>query len=432
MSVRSRPATLGGAAWLGRWWSLLVVLAALAAVTVTEPYANGPPIRSDGVGYHLWTRALLDGDLSFRAYKDQEAIYPAPRGGGLYVNKYPPGVALFRLPVMAPLVDRRPGAPLISPAEHLANQLCGAAALVAVCWLCLRTCRLLAVPPADAHLALLTTTFGTGLFHYATYDASFSHVYSALAAAFLVWLGARAVVAGHERLPGPATAAACFFLVLFRNTNVLLLAALATVYLDGRRRRGMLRRRDACRDLAAVLVGACAAAAVQLAYNYHGSGRLTLNSYVEERFLWDRPMQAAVVWSFERGLFTYYPVLAVVLAAAWLGRQTRPAAAVSTLLVLAYVALYGFWWSWHLGMGFGHRGFVELAPAAAVLLAAALGEAPGRRRAALSACAVVCALVTLELMAGYWRGSLPMWHASGRDYGQHVWGAQSFLGPLLG
>ncbi|MFQ3237104.1 MAG: hypothetical protein ACI9C4_002682, partial [Paraglaciecola sp.] len=30
------------------------LIALLAWVTITQPYNNSPPIRSDGAGYHVW------------------------------------------------------------------------------------------------------------------------------------------------------------------------------------------------------------------------------------------------------------------------------------------------------------------------------------------------------------------------------------------
>ncbi len=91
-----------------------LTLAALAVVlgwvTLTRPYDNGPPIRSDGLGYHLWTYALLRGDLNFacyrEAYADADCFVPGDPARGFWHNKYAPGVALVRLPVMAFLADR--------------------------------------------------------------------------------------------------------------------------------------------------------------------------------------------------------------------------------------------------------------------------------------------------------------------------------------
>jgi hypothetical protein len=413
--------------WLGRWWSLVIVVAAVAYVTAFQPYDNGPPIRSDGEGYHIWTRALLEGDLSFRKYKTVPGIYLADPNRDVYQNKYPPGVALIRLPVMAFLVDRRPGAPLISPAEHWANLVLSGLALAVVCFLCLRTAWLLSLPPWPTHVALLTLIFGTGLFHYGTYDACFSHIYSAMGTALLIWLGVRTVVHRRAYLPALATGVACFLFLLIRNTNVILLAALAAAYFHARRRQGVFAPRSALRDLAVMGSGSAAAVAMQLGYNAFAHGALVFSSYGSESFAWDRPMQFAVLLSYNRGLFTYYPIVALVLACAWAVGRTRWAAFWFSLAMFAYVTLYGFWSGWDLGGGFGHRGFVELMPSGIVLFAAALSAQSQRQRIAISGCALVCTLATLQFMWAYWHGSLSYYGATYEVYWDLVCGRKSFL-----
>src|SRR5579871_1862340 len=126
--VRMKP-------FIHRWWSLVVIVGLTVPVACFQPWKNGPPIRSDGEGYHLWTRALLEGDLSFRRHAGKAGLFLADPVRIIYQNKYPPGVALLRFPVMAFLVDRRPGSPAISRAEHGANVVLSAAALVAACYL---------------------------------------------------------------------------------------------------------------------------------------------------------------------------------------------------------------------------------------------------------------------------------------------------------
>jgi hypothetical protein len=345
---------------------------------------------------------------------------------GIYANVYPPGLALLRLPVMAFLVQWGPGAPLFSAAEHWANLVLAALALVAVCWLCLRTCELLGVDCSARHRALLALVFGTGLFHYATYDACFTHIYSALGAALLMWLGVRAVERGDTRPNALAAAVACFLLVLVRNTNVVLIGALAVAYVGWRWRRGG-KLSESVRGLAGLLTGTAGGAAVQLAVNWLFYHRPTLSSYGNQTFLLDHPMQLAVLFSYERGLFSYYPVVGVVLAAAWLVRRTRAAAAWFTLLVLAYATLYGFWWSWMLGGGFGHRGFVELMPLALVLFAVALSELPARGRLLAGYGALAATVVTLQFLLAYWRGFLPCQGATGAVYWACICGRRSLL-----
>ena len=405
-----------GTAWQ-RWSSLVFLAVILIPVTLLQPYRNGPPIRSDGEAYHLWTRLLLEGDLSFARYKKVQAIDPPLDPlHGQYTNRYPPGLALLRFPVMLFLVQLGPGSPLISPAEHWANLVLGALALLAIGFLTLSTCKLLGIESSVSQRALLVLVFGTGLFHYATYDACFSHIYSALSVALLAWQGVRALVRGNEWPNRLLTALGCFFLVLIRNTNVILILVLALAYLGWQRRRSAAGRPFRIRGLAGAIAGTGLAAVLQLIINWYYNGKPVLSSYGAETFLWDQPRQWSVLFSYERGLFSYYPVLAVVLAAAWRVRRTRLAAAWFTGLVLAYATLYGFWWCWMLGGGFGHRGFVELMPLAALLFAAALREMTPQRRTVVYQAALVATIITLHFMLTYWQGSLPCMGTTGERY----------------
>src|SRR5438132_500382 len=51
-----------------RWCGVSLVAAVAALCTAWPPYANAPPIRSDGLGYHAWTRAILTWDFTFCRY----------------------------------------------------------------------------------------------------------------------------------------------------------------------------------------------------------------------------------------------------------------------------------------------------------------------------------------------------------------------------
>jgi hypothetical protein len=391
-----------------RWLSLIVIILITVPVACFQPWKNGPPIRSDGEGYHLWTRALLECDLSFRRHAGETGLFLADSERTIYQNKYPPGVALLRFPVMAFLVDRRPGAAAISWAEHTANVVFSAAALLAVCYLSLRTCQLLTLDISSSHAGLFAGVFGTGLFHYATYDSCFSHIYSALGVALLLWLGVRTIVRRDKNLPPLLTALTCLLFILIRNTNILVLAMMALAYGYGRQQRGILSFKNGCVDLGILGLGAGSAALLQLLYNSYASGRFALSSYGEETFLWNHPHQFAVLFSYDRGLFSYYPIVAVMLICAWALRPLRVAAAGFSFLLLSYVVLYGFWSSWQLGCGFGHRGFVELMPLGIVLFAAALGQLSPHWRRCAGVMALLCTAFTVAFMVRYWRGTLPM------------------------
>lgn len=96
-------------------------------------------------------------------------------------------------------------------------------------------------------------------------------------------------------------------------------------------------------------------------------------------------------------------------------------------LISTFVTIYGFWISWYLGGGMGHRGFVELMPFAAVILAAALPELAPRYRIVVVALGTVSAFVTLEIMCGYWTGTFPFSGASQGVFWKNAVGRASLL-----
>jgi hypothetical protein len=403
---------------------LMLLAALLVAVVLREPFRNGPPIRDDGAGYHAWTRAILKRDLSFCMWEGHaDLISYVDPAREMCQNKYPLGLALLHFPFMAPLVDLTPGAPLISPAEHRMCLALGAATLWIIAALLTWAGALLKVPAWRSTTIVLVTLFGTGLFHYSTYDASFSHVHSGLCAALLLTLAIRERERGRP-MPIALLVLCGFFIVAIRMTSAILLAELSLAYLLWNKHR----LRDA--TLRAVLpaaLGGVAAIAIQLAYNRYAVGRFTLSSYGEESFLFDRPMQASVVASYERGLVTYFPVFALALALGFVFPVSRGWTALLAAQTASLVVLYGYWHSWMLGGGFGHRGFVELGPLVAVVLFMALRELPMRFALLAAAASVSCGLVTLQVMVGYWRGSFPMGEATAEDYWKHLRMVESTL-----
>jgi hypothetical protein len=333
-----------------------------------------------------------------------------------HICKYPPGVALLRLPLMAFVVDPERNGPPYSEGEHWVCLTVAAFALLAIASLCLCVCERLGVSPLFRHAAVLLMTFGTGLFHYGTYDASFSHVYSALGAAVLLWIGVVAVQDRTGRLPLVLTPFVLILLLLVRNTNVLTIAFWSLgLFAWGWSQR---LRSITCwfRNAAVVAAGVGSGVAIQLALNYNAFGRFQLSSYGQESFDLSRFMLSDVMFSYDRGLFTYYPIFLVALLAGLIARPTRLLTMGVMLLVLAYGTLYGYWHSWQLGSGFGHRGFVDMVPLVVPGLALSLDRIGNQWRRLVLSTSVAAAMLTLMVMIGYWSGRYPQCAATQDQY----------------
>jgi hypothetical protein len=385
----------------------------LGSVTACQPYRNGPAIRSDGSGYHIWTFALKK--LNFHFCEYQVLGYTEQAGvAGRCVAKWPPGVALFRFPVMVWFVDVD-NHTAFSNGEHWVSLIFGAGLTFAIYLLGLSILRRMSIDALEAQVVLFLLFFGTGLFHYGTYDNSFSHIYSAFGSTILMWQLMRIHQEGGGEASWWASALAAgvgFFMILFRNTNALILLFYVALVAMSSTSRATKRR-----VLLGVAAGSAVAICIQLAYNSYATGHFSASSYVNESFVWNRPMMRWVLLSYERGLFTYYPVVLLVLAFGLARRTSRAFTFALLLLVLAYAARYGFWHSWYLGGGFGHRGFVELVPL--MIPAIGLGLRDIRHRATrrwLLAAASAALFVPLQVMLAYWNGSFPKESVSGTDY----------------
>jgi hypothetical protein len=409
---------------LRRYWSLILIGAATTFVAALQPFDNGPPIRSDGFGYHAWTYAILRGDLNFVGHANETYAFRETRPG-YWGNTYPPGVAVARLPIMALLVGNgdRFGRPTVG--EHVAAVVLSALALLATAVFLFSVCRTAGAGYDAANVAVLAVVFGTGLFHYATYDASYSHVWSALGLTALVTLAARRQ---GGRIPFVWLVLLPAWLVLVRNTNVFALGILGGAHLLLGPKYLGLSLQTAFRNTAWFAAGTAVGIGVQLGLNTYAYGRFTVSSYEGQLFVWGRPMQWSVLTSVaEHGLFPYYPATALLLLLPFAVRRLWPAAIGFAVLLGIYCTLYGYWNMWNLGASFGHRGFVDVLPLGAPLLAVSLTELSRWSRRAAVLGALLCVYATVSLMAGYWRRTVPYHAIAPRTYLEHILGREQLI-----
>jgi hypothetical protein len=431
-------------AWLRRvlrrapLWLIIPLLICSGGALAANHGDGLPAIRWDGVGYYAWTEALLHGDLSFCQWS-QDRGFNAISGGhvahpGRCENKYPPGLAVLRLPVMAPialLTDHQSDRTLnISDAEEHASEWLGIAALLITATLMWATLRRLGVASRRAQLLVLALIFGTGLFDYGAFDSSYTHVYSAALFAALIYVG----VTATQRRSAP-NAILVFLLSLFiawmREPDILPLALLAAAWAwhqsrapTGRRRLGTI----AC-AIAPVPAGIAVALALQVAYSRWATGGWTLNSYGSERLSLARHFEPDVLFSYNHGLFTWYPVIGLMLIIGLWRRASRPWAWLAASAIASLTLVYGSWDIWSLGVSMGMRGMVDVVPLVAVAAGVAIADLPRRTLGAVFVAAAILTCVTVELMVGYWTGALPQSFANAQLYWQQVAGLSSSIHP---
>jgi hypothetical protein len=422
-------------AWLREHFILLTAALCLAGYSYAYIEGNaGTPIRSDAFSYYVYLPSLLlYHDVTLQSVADDCCGGEFPTWTGMFrwprthrwVNVHPIGEAILIAPffVAAHLLTRWTNlspdgyTPYYQHAAGLAGLFYGVFGL----W-CLRRLLLRHFTPDVTDAALATLLLGTSLFHYATFDSTWSHAFSFALSSLLLdladrWTPDRGAVA-IGILSG--------LIVLVRHTNVIMpIAVVGALAVSGLSRRARqdssrgVRRRAGVRLALTVAIVATIVILPQLFMYESATHRWFVNSYGSNRFTFLSPNVVSVLVSPRRGLFFWAPVLVFAGAGLFMMpaslRRWRPAAIAILLLDIYLIAS---WVEWQFGASYGHRGFVDVYPLFALGLAsfyARIAPRPIARRALAALVVVLCALSTFQMLQ-YWHGVLPMVDITWQQY----------------
>jgi hypothetical protein len=383
----------------------------------------GAPIRSDGFSYYVYLPSwFIHGDSSLGAVADDccggefpefTAIIRWP-GTGRWVNAHPIGVALMQAPLFL-LAHGLTRWTNLSPDgftiyyQHAAG-LSGTLWTIAGLWLLGRVLRGHFSERVTA-VTLVALLFGTNLYHYATFDSSYSHAYSFCLVAALLYLTER-WYAAHRPRDTMLLGLVAGLIVLVRHTNLLVLAVIP-LYAAGAAGAGaaarMLRERRG--QLLLMTVVAAAVIAPQLALYYAATGRPIVSSYGALGFNFSSPHLAGVLVGVRKGLFFWSPLLLLATAGLLMLRGPSRAFLLPSVVVLAgHTYIVASWWDWQFGASYGHRGFVDLFPLLAIGLARFFewSAERARRMALLTAASLLLVGLSTFQMLQYWIGILPV------------------------
>lgn len=415
----------------------MIGIAAFAAIYGAGlTYYGDGPIRSDGLGYYVYLpAALLHHEVSMertadRSFGGDPTEIPGVRRTPPHdrpLNQFGIGEAVMIAPFfgVGHLLALIAGAPrdgfswpyqATAAAAGFVYALFGLVVLASVLrrWFGRDT----------VVLTLLATTFGTNLFHYATYDSLFSHAFSFALVAVVMRLTI-AVADLPRALPTAALAASVGLLMLVRPTNldILVFCALYGVchVRDLRRRLYALARHI---DL--VAIGCCVfllVAIPQVAYWHAITGNLIANGYVDEHLDLLRPHLFEVLFSVRKGLFFWTPLLLLAVAGVPFLRRLAPPLFVPTIAYLfVHTWIVASWSTWWYGGSFGMRPFVDALPVLAVALAALLSAAKSvRARRLVLVGAAATSLLALHAMIAYWTKALPLDETTFTTYLRSFW-----------
>jgi hypothetical protein len=405
--------------------AVVLLVAALGATALVVVYARGlarsGPIRGDAIGYYIYLPGVfLDHDLTL-ARTIQRSFNGNARAAGDqhrerngYLGPHQTGEAIMLLPFFAvgqgiavASGARRDGFSWPYGATAAAGGLVyGLIGLAVLGSLLLRL-----FDRQTAVVTVLAITFGTNLFHYATYEAVYSHIFSFALAA--VALRTTFALSEQPRLvPAVLLGASLGLATAVRPTNLILVVfplLIGVSDLAGvkERVRGLFAGR---RLLVAGLVGFSLPLVPQLLYWHTITGRFVINPYVRsDKLELLHPHLLDVAFSVRKGLFFWTPLLVLAVVGVVFLRVVAPALFLPTIVFLVLdFWVVSSWTVWWYGGSFGQRAFVEALPVYALGLAALLAWV--RARAArwfVRGAVAVTSLLAAHAMVEYWLGNIP-------------------------
>jgi hypothetical protein len=405
--------------------SVLLVLACFTTALLIDLYVykhgySWPPIRSDGFGYYLYLPAIfIHGDIVFKFFNDPtfaaaiHADYPFSdwSWAGLtaqadgFVNKHPVGTAIMQMPFfLGAWTIAKINTAAITGFElpfQVACCISGAFYFAASIYLLFRILYQRMTVLA-AYFCLLFALTTTNVLLYASYDASFSHIYSF----FLVSALCALVVASDWRVGRSFAFGMLLGLaVIVRPTNMvaILLFGELTKNLD---------HKQIIKMTALVLCGFALTALPQALISLETSGYLIHYSYGEEGFHFLRPQVLNYLFSLNKGVFFWQPayLLMIVLLVVHYQRFRREAL---IYLAIIMINLYAgaAWSQWWFGGSFGSRQTIDVLPLMVITTGSVFSYlVTVRRPSLLCLCAVLTiglATVNLVQMHGYIVGTIP-------------------------
>jgi len=353
----------------------------------------------------------------------QQADPPGPNGEwyGLtpytennYLNKYPIGQAILWTPffLAAHVLTMLTGQPATGFTVWYQAAI-GCAAAVYTALGCVMLYKLLRrqFSVRVSYFTMLTLLLGTNMLSYATYDGSFTHVYSLFLIASVLYV--TPLWYKHMTYRTSLLLAVLLALtILVRQTNILIVLA---VLLWNITSRAQLRQRIALfwqQRLKLVAMAGIAALlfSPQLLYWKYITGHWLIFSYRGESFNFLHPQLINILFSTDRGALFWAPVLCLALIGLVLVRRYVKEWSIALYVFLpVWLWIMASWHSWQFGASYGHRIFIDIFPLLGLAIAAVYSRARSPvTQKVLLVFVGMCIFANLFLTYQYWIRGLPI------------------------
>jgi hypothetical protein len=273
-------------------------------------------------------------------------------------------------------------------------------------------------------ISLVFFTYGTNLIYYATQETGMSHVYSFCLFAVLLYYWKRISDSDKVKIKHIVVlSVATGFILLTRQANILLLPFVFLIDIKGVKDiQKQFFKLYKYIPLVFSITFICFLP--QIIYYFYLSGKPYVDLYEDESFIYKFSPKIIQIWfSLCNGFLIYNPIHLVTIAGfLWMiyNRVLNGRTLLGLFLFVTY--MNASWWSWMLGCGFGHRGFVDFYPLFSIGFLYVLHEIfyNQDRRSVKIAVAILVALLT------YYNFSMGF-HYPGCWYGQTDWDYKEYI-----
>jgi hypothetical protein len=357
-----------------RWFVGEVLILFMLVLTVNNFLGNTPKtIAADGIMYYDYLPSVfLYKDFGVQEkVKDENKEFSRERIDlliqykGKYLNKYPVGTAVLIAPFYfyADATATARGYERDAYSEPYQRAIFYAAIFYLFLGLvflkCL--CRLYDISDLTIFITQILAALGTNIYYYTTTDSAFSHVYSFFTITAFLFFAKKY----FNELTLRDFLWACFFLgftILIRQINLLVF--LAVPFIAGSWQKLSLGIQKIFKQYTWLINGILLVAAIlsiQVIAWYIQTGEYIIYSYQGESFDFSSPHFIDILFSYEKGLFIYTPVvfLSVFGLFIWLKKREY----YSLFSWLAFFSLLTYvlssWWAWGYGCSFGLRAYID-------------------------------------------------------------------------
>lgn len=327
-------------------------------------------INMDGRGYYAYLPAVfIYDDLTCSFIKTEPELQPDSadfmnKVDGKLVNKYFVGEAICQLPFFATahfvakmMGERQSG--YTKPYQY-------GVAIAVVCYFLLGLFFLWGLletfhfKKGIIFFVCFCIAFGTNLFYYATHEPSMSHAYSfGIITCFLFFTRSFFLAPSSKKLLLLATLLG--IVVLLRPVNLMILLTLPLMAGDWTGfKNALIWISNNFLILFISLTLFLLIISIQFALYYWQTGHFILWSYSSEGFNFMHPHIYGTLFSFEKGLFVYVPILLIAISGVVVMIIRSKYLGLSLLIALSLIAfIISSWHDWRYGFSFGARAYID-------------------------------------------------------------------------